>query len=73
VSKHSCGIGVETIELFQNKGIASKTVFYFVEKCRILNIVPYWDSWKNNISSIKVAEKQGFKQILDYKIVHITK
>jgi hypothetical protein len=73
VSKHSCGIGIETIEQFQNKGIASKTVFYFVEKCRQLNVIPYWDSWKNNISSIKVAEKQGFKKILDYKIVHITK
>ena len=73
VSRHRCGIGIETIEQFQNKGIASKTVFHFIEKCKNLNLVPYWDSWKNNIPSIRVAEKQGFKKVLDYQIIHISK
>jgi GNAT superfamily N-acetyltransferase len=73
LSMNSCGIGVETVKEFQNKGVASTTVYHFIEKCRQLNVVPYWDSWRDNAPSIKLAEKQGFIKVLDYKIIHISK
>ncbi|KRE37318.1 GNAT family N-acetyltransferase [Paenibacillus sp. Soil522] len=73
LSQTSCGIGIETISEFQHKGIASKAVYHFVEKCRKLNLIPYWDSWKDNFPSVKVAEKQGFIKLLDYKVIYISK
>jgi hypothetical protein len=73
VSKKSCGIGIETMAEFQNKGIATKNLYYIINKCRELNIIPYWDCWSNNVPSIKVAEKQGFNKVLDYKVLFISK
>lgn len=68
VSEGFCGIGIETIEGNQNKGIATVTTIAFLKKCARLGIRPYWDSWKNNIPSVRVAEKTGFKKVVDYKI-----
>jgi RimJ/RimL family protein N-acetyltransferase len=73
VSRHSCGIGIETVEEFQNQGIATAMASSFVDKCKLLNLMPHWDSWKNNIPSIRVAEKQGFQKVVDYKVVLISK
>ncbi|HYE81765.1 MAG TPA: GNAT family N-acetyltransferase [Clostridia bacterium] len=69
VSSTSCGIGIETIGEYQTKGIASATAAGFLNKCMQLKVTPYWDSWKRNTPSIKVAEKLGFKNVKDYRII----
>ena len=62
VSKSQCGIGIEVIDEFQNKGIATATAAHFLEHCINQNIVAHWECDKDNIGSIRVAEKVGFEK-----------
>lgn len=71
VSRGACGIGIETLEDYQKRGIATELCLNFVNKCRKLNITPYWDCWTRNIPSVRVAEKAGFERVSDYKIVFV--
>jgi RimJ/RimL family protein N-acetyltransferase len=63
VSKGKCGIGIEVIDEFQNKGIATAMAAHFLEHCMDRNIVPHWECDKDNIGSVLVAEKVGFEKI----------
>jgi RimJ/RimL family protein N-acetyltransferase len=67
-SRGNCGVGIETYPEFQNKGygtlLASKLVK--IGKERGLDI--YWDSWNDNYSSNRVAEKIGFEHIYEYDV-----
>jgi GNAT superfamily N-acetyltransferase len=62
VSKSKCGIGIEVIDEFQNKGIATATAAHFLEHCMNQNIVAHWECDKDNIGSVRVAEKVGFEK-----------
>jgi len=62
VSKSKCGIGIEVIDEFQNKGIATATAAHFLEHCLNQNIVAHWECDKDNIGSVRVAEKVGFEK-----------
>ena len=62
VSENKCGIGIEVIEEFQNKGVATETTAHFLEYCLNQNIVPHWECDKDNIGSVRVAEKVGFEK-----------
>jgi len=62
VSKSQCGIGIEVIEEFQNKGIATATAAHFLEHCTNQNIVAHWECDEDNIGSVRVAEKIGFEK-----------
>jgi len=62
VSENKCGIGIEVIEEFQNKGIATATTAHFLEHCLKQNIVAHWECDKDNIGSVRVAEKVGFEK-----------
>ncbi|MBU7011714.1 MAG: GNAT family N-acetyltransferase [Theionarchaea archaeon] len=66
VSDTQCGIGIETLKKYQNKGFATVTASALVEHCISKGIVPHWDSWSDNLPSVRVAEKVGFKKIEDY-------
>jgi len=68
VSDGRCGIGIETVEQFMNRGFATLTTNAFLEYCVSNQIAAHWDSWKANLPSIKVAEKVGFKKELDYSV-----
>ena len=63
VSISKCGIGIEVIDEFQNKGIATATAAHFLEHCMNQNIVAHWECDKDNIGSVRVAEKVGFEKI----------
>lgn len=63
VSKCKCGIGIEVIDEFQNKGIATATSSHFLEQCLKQNIAAHWECDKDNIGSVRVAEKVGFEKI----------
>ncbi len=62
VSKSKCGIGIEVIDEFQNKGIATATAAHFLEHCLNQNIIAHWECDKDNIGSVRVAEKVGFEK-----------
>jgi hypothetical protein len=66
VSGPQCGIGVETVESYMNQGFATLTASAFVSYCHSNRITPHWDSWKANLPSVAVAEKIGFRKVLDY-------
>jgi len=60
VSRQMCGIGIETLPEYMNRGIATATAARFVERCRERDIVPFWECDTENIGSVRVAEKVGF-------------
>ncbi|MBI1299406.1 GNAT family N-acetyltransferase [bacterium] len=60
VSERMCGIGIETVPEFQNKGIATATAAHFVDECLRRRIVPHWECDGQNVGSMRVAEKVGF-------------
>jgi RimJ/RimL family protein N-acetyltransferase len=62
VSKGKCGVGIETMEDFQNKGIATATAAHFLEYCLNQNIIAHWECDKDNLGSVRVAEKVGFEK-----------
>lgn len=68
VSAGQCGTGIETIEAYQQRGLATVAAHAFVAHCLALGIVPHWDSWQTNTPSIRVAEKVGFRHMQDYTV-----
>jgi GNAT superfamily N-acetyltransferase len=62
VSATRCGIGIQVIEEFQNKGIATMTTAYFLGHCLEQNLVAHWECDKDNVGSVRVAEKVGFER-----------
>jgi GNAT superfamily N-acetyltransferase len=68
VSDGRCGIGIETIPAFRNRGLATLTATAFVEHCAARGITPHWDSWSSNAPSVAVAEKIGFRAVETYSI-----
>jgi RimJ/RimL family protein N-acetyltransferase len=68
VSRDQCGIGIETVEAYGRQGFATLTASAFVDHCAAHSIIPHWDSWKNNLPSVRVAEKLGFQKALDYSV-----
>lgn len=70
-SDNHCGIGIETLEQYQKRGVATQTAAYFVQKCRDMQRTPYWDSWKSNTPSVRVAEKVGFSRAKEYSLIFV--
>jgi RimJ/RimL family protein N-acetyltransferase len=68
VSPGICGIGIETVEAYQQQGIATRLARSMIAYCRQQNIQPHWDAWATNRPSIRVAEKAGLQKVLDYSI-----
>jgi hypothetical protein len=62
------GIGIETIEAYQRNNLATLTASAFAEHCLENNIQAHWDCWVRNIASVRVAEKVGFREVLEYKV-----
>jgi GNAT superfamily N-acetyltransferase len=68
VSKGKCGIGIETLQEYQRRGLATITASAFVERCKDECIKPYWECNAENIASKRVAEKIGFTKELVYPV-----
>lgn len=60
LSAERCGIGIETVQAYGRRGIATATAAQFVQLCFDRGIAPFWECRANNIGSIRVAEKVGF-------------
>lgn len=70
-SRTACGVGVETAEEHRNRGISTALVAHVLERCRELGLTPYWDSWKNNTPSVRVAQKSGFEAAHEYEVMFV--
>jgi RimJ/RimL family protein N-acetyltransferase len=62
LSEGKCGIGIETIPQYRNRGLATLTASVFIEYCRINGINPFWECNLDNKASRRVAEKIGFSK-----------
>jgi hypothetical protein len=68
MSKYRCGIGIETLQEYQNRGLATIAASAFVEHSLRRNIKPHWEYNMENLASRRVAKKVGFVKELDYPI-----
>jgi RimJ/RimL family protein N-acetyltransferase len=62
VSHDRCGIGIEVVERYENRGIATAMAARFAEECLRRRIQPHWECGVENPGSIRVAEKVGFER-----------
>jgi GNAT superfamily N-acetyltransferase len=69
VSARACGIGIETLEDWQNRGIATAAARRFVRIALSRGVAPHWECDVENLPSVRVAEKTGFT-ILEENIFH---
>ncbi|MBL7201886.1 MAG: GNAT family N-acetyltransferase [Anaerolineae bacterium] len=60
VSVGRCGMGIETVPVFRNKGVGTGAAARFAETCLDRGIIPHWECDRGNVASIRVAEKLGF-------------
>jgi RimJ/RimL family protein N-acetyltransferase len=68
VSDGRCGIGIETVAACRGRGFATLTASAFAEHCAERRVVPHWDAWSDNLPSVAVAEKLGFRKIESYSV-----
>ncbi len=68
VSPGKCGIGIETIEAYQERGLATVTAHAFLQHALSLGWEIYWDTWQGNIPSVRIAENFGFQKQVDYPV-----
>jgi len=68
VSVGKCGIGIETVAAYRGRGFATVTASAFAERCVERGTVPHWDSWSDNLPSVAVADKLGFRKIETYSV-----
>jgi GNAT superfamily N-acetyltransferase len=66
MSATACGLGVETVEEYQRRGIATILAAAALETARARNLRPYWDAWTGNTPSICVAQKVGLTPVSEY-------
>ena len=71
VSSQTCGIGIATHEAVMGRGLATAAAQVFAQHAIGEKWTVYWDSRTNNLPSIRVAEKVGFKPVMDYTPVII--
>lgn len=61
VGPSQCGIGIETLTTHMNKGIATATAARFIEESLRRGRTACWESDSRNTSSLRVANKLGFR------------
>jgi hypothetical protein len=71
LSSRSCGIGVETMAEHRNKGIATACAQAIVVESLKRGLTPFWDCWRDNAASARVALKSGFQPVEEYNSVFL--
>jgi RimJ/RimL family protein N-acetyltransferase len=64
-------LGVATAEEYRRQGYASLAAAACLEHCLLKDLVPEWHCWEDNLPSVKLDEKIGFKQSLSYPAFRI--
>lgn len=72
VSATRCGVGIETVEAYQQRGVGTALAAAWARHCQARGLTAWWDSWRANTPSVRVAEKTGFVPVCEYD-VHLGK
>ncbi len=65
-----CDIGIETVEAFQRRGVATAMALAFIDLAHQKGIQQVgWDCWAENLSSVATARKAGFGGTVDYPVL----
>lgn len=54
-------VGIETLEPFRRRGLATLAACAFIEECLESGLIPEWGCWYNNVASAALAERVGFR------------
>jgi hypothetical protein len=68
VSEKTCGVGIETVEAFQRRGLATWAATAFAQHCVEQGWTAHWDAWSSNVPSVKAGENAGFRKASDYAV-----
>lgn len=69
MSPGRCGVGIETLEAHQRRGLATAVATAFAQHCLRANLAPLWDAWAENTPSLRTADKTGWVAAEAYEIV----
>lgn len=58
-------------EKYRKKGLGYSLGVAFIKECLNRGLTPSWDCYSNNISSVNLAKKLGFKESLKYNFYNI--
>jgi RimJ/RimL family protein N-acetyltransferase len=61
-------IDIATQNKYRGMGLARNVAVIFIEHCIEKNMKPKWDCDVNNLASIKLAEKLGFENPIEYSV-----
>jgi RimJ/RimL family protein N-acetyltransferase len=65
-----CGIGVETVEEYRQRGHGTAVSAACVKRCVEMGYNPVWDLWQSNAASKALAEKLGFRHEATYPVFY---
>jgi RimJ/RimL family protein N-acetyltransferase len=71
IANHVAEIDVATLQKYQHLGLAKNVVIHFVKHCVENGIIPNWDCFEDNQSSLKTAKRVGFKPVFSYDLLSI--
>jgi GNAT superfamily N-acetyltransferase len=61
VSPTACGIGIATSPRYGRRGVATATAAHVLQEARARGITACWECARDNLPSVRVAEKLGFR------------
>ena len=66
---NQCEVGIETLEKFQRRGLATATAQAMMAHAQSVGITQIgWHCWKRNVASSGLALKLGFEHVEDYPV-----
>lgn len=68
VTANNAELATFTKETHRGQGYAATACAYFIQACRARGLRPYWSCDADNVASIKLARKLGFKNERAYEI-----
>jgi GNAT superfamily N-acetyltransferase len=68
LSPGKCAISIETMEEFQNQGVATLNAAAFVAEATRRGLDTYWDCWADFRVCRRLAEKVGFRTVTRYPV-----
>ena len=65
----ACELGIETIEAFQRRGLATAVALATIAHAQSQGITSIgWHCWKRNVASSNLAQKLGFEKIEEFPV-----
>jgi GNAT superfamily N-acetyltransferase len=69
LSEGACGIGIDTVEAHQGRGVATALARLTGAECARRGLTAHWDSWTRNTPSVRSGLKAGFQPVCEYTVL----